>query len=82
MFEIHVCVHVYVCMFSRVQLFVNSMDCSPPDSSVSEIFQARVLEWVAISSPGDLPDLRIEPRYPESQADSLPLSHQGSPPVI
>ena len=25
------------------------MDCSPPRSSVSGIFQARVLEWVAIS---------------------------------
>ena len=25
------------------------MDCSPPDSSVHEILQARILEWVAIS---------------------------------
>ena len=29
-------------------------------------------------SPGDLPNLGIEPRSPELQADSLPLSHQGS----
>ena len=27
----------------------NTMDCSPPGSSVHGIFQARVLEWVAIS---------------------------------
>ena len=27
----------------------NPMDCSTPGSSVREIFQARVLEWVAIS---------------------------------
>ena len=27
------------------------MDCSPPDSSVHAISQARILEWVAISSP-------------------------------
>ena len=27
----------------------NPMDCSPPGSSVHEIFQARILEWVAIS---------------------------------
>ena len=27
----------------------NSMDCSPPGSSVHGIFQARILEWVAIS---------------------------------
>ena len=25
-------------------------DCSPPGSSVHEILQARILEWVAISS--------------------------------
>ena len=29
-------------------------------------------------SPGDLPDPGIEPMFPASQADSLPLSHQGS----
>ena len=28
----------------------NPMDCSPPGSSVDGIFQARILEWVAISS--------------------------------
>ena len=28
----------------------NPMDCSPPASSVYGIFQARILEWVAISS--------------------------------
>ena len=27
------------------------LDCSPPGSSAHGIFQARVLEWVAISSP-------------------------------
>ena len=26
------------------------MDCSPPGSSVHEVFQGRILEWVAISS--------------------------------
>ena len=28
----------------------NPIDCSPPGSSVHGIFQARILEWVAISS--------------------------------
>ena len=55
------------------------MDCSPPGSSVHGILQARRLEWVAIPSPGDLPDPGIEPGFPALQADSLPLSHQGSP---
>ena len=31
-------------------------DCSPPGFSIHGIFQARILEWVAISSPGDLPN--------------------------
>ena len=33
-------------------------------SSVHEIVQARVLEWVAISFSGELPDPGIEPRSP------------------
>ena len=28
------------------------MDCSPPGSSVHGVSQARILEWVAISSSG------------------------------
>ena len=27
----------------------DTIDCSPPDSSIHGIFQARILEWVAIS---------------------------------
>jgi len=31
------------------QILCNPMDCSPPGSSIHGIFQARVLEWVAIA---------------------------------
>ena len=31
------------------QTLCNATDCSQPDSSVCGIFQARILEWVAIS---------------------------------
>ena len=34
----------------------DSMDHSPPGSSVDGILQGRILEWVAILSVGDLPD--------------------------
>ena len=34
---------------SVVSRSLPSMECSPPDSSVYEIFQPRILEWVAIS---------------------------------
>ena len=40
------------------------MDCSPPGPSIHGIFQARVLEWVAISFSRDLPGPGIEPRSP------------------
>ena len=35
------------------------MNCSLPVSSVHGILQARILEWVATPSPGDLPNLVI-----------------------
>ena len=34
---------------SRLPTLCDPMDCSPPDSSVHGIFQARILKWVAIS---------------------------------
>ena len=36
------------------------MDCSPPGSSVRGISQARVLEWVAVSSSRVFPSTDIE----------------------
>ena len=47
-----VCVCVCVCMSVDAQLcptLYESMDCNLPGSSVHGIFQARILEWVAIS---------------------------------
>ena len=52
------------------------MDCSPPGSSIHGILQAKVLEWFAIPSPGNLLDTGIEPESPALQEDSLLLSHQ------
>ena len=58
-----VCVCVCVCMHTHMhthththtvskscQSICDPMDCSPPGSSVHGISQARILEWVAISS--------------------------------
>ena len=47
----YVCVCVCVCapLLSHVWLFA-AMDCSLPGSSAGGISQARILEWVAISS--------------------------------
>ena len=57
-------------VLSHVQLFCNLVDYTLPASSVHGIFQARILEWVVILSPGDLPDPGIEPGSPALQADS------------
>ena len=49
------------------------MDCIPLGSSVHGIFQARILEWIAIPFPGNLADPETEPESPALQADSLQL---------
>ena len=38
-------------MLSHIQ-YCDPRDYSPPGSSVYGIFQARIIEWVAVSSPG------------------------------
>ena len=40
--------------------FCSPIDCNPPGSSVLGTFKARILEWVSIPSPGDLPSPRIK----------------------
>ena len=60
----------------------DAMDCSLSGSSVHEILQERILEWVTMPSPGDVPDPRIKPVILVSlvlQVGSLPLGHQRSP---
>ena len=44
-----VCMKVKVLVTQLCPTLCNPMDCSPPDSSVCGIFQARTLEWVVIS---------------------------------
>ncbi|CAI9171301.1 unnamed protein product [Rangifer tarandus platyrhynchus] len=61
-------------------LFCDPMDCSLTDSSVHGIIQKRILKWVAVPSPGDLPDPGTEPRSPVLEADSLPAKPPGKTP--
>ena len=53
--------------------------CNPMDYTVHGVLQARVLEWAAFPSPGDLPNPRVKPRFPALQADSLPTELSGEP---
>ena len=74
-----VCVCVCVCMLSCIQLFCDPVACSPPVSFVYGIFQARILEWVAISfsrgssRPRDWTCVSCSGRW------RLYQRHQGSP---
>ena len=50
-----------ICVYMKVKVKLlscvwlsNRMDCSPPGSSIHGIFQARVLEWIAIYDWSDL----------------------------
>ena len=80
-----VCVYLYenekkvkVFVASHVWLFVTpwTVACQAPLS----MGFPRQEYWSGLPfpSPGDLPDPGIEPRSPTLQADSLPLSYQGS----
>ena len=52
----------HMCCAKAYPALCGPMYRSLPSSSVHGTFQARILEWRAISIPGDLPDPRIKPR--------------------
>jgi len=55
------------------------MNCSPPDSSVHGILQARILHWVAIPFSRGNPDPGFNPGHLRRRRILYCLSHQGSP---
>ena len=62
----------------------DSMDCSPPGSSVHGILQARILEWGAMPSAKGY-DLGIKPTFPASpalQVDFLPTEPNWEAPIV
>ena len=70
--------YVYIVVVLIIELFLTlhyPMDCSPSGSSVHGVFQARILEWVAIFFQGDLADLGIDPVSPALAGSFLSLSH-------
>ena len=53
--------------------------CDTMDYIVHGILQARILEWVALPSPGNFFNPGIEPRSPALQMNSLPAEPPGKP---
>ena len=70
-------IYTYICVrvqsLSCVQLFAIPWTVSLPGSSVHGIFQARILECLPFSPPGDLPNPELEPAYPALAVDALLL---------
>ena len=70
---------MYVCVCAQslqsCRTLSDRIYCTPQGSSVHGILQARILEWVAMTSPGDIPNPGIEPTSPALQVDSLLLSY-------
>ena len=54
---------VCVCALSGVLLFATPWTVAL-QAPLSMVFQARIVEWVAISSPGDLPNPGQDPTSP------------------
>ena len=55
------------------------MDCSLPGSSAHGLFQARVLQWLAISFSRDLLNPEIETRSPELAGSFFSSAPPGKP---
>ena len=57
------CVYIYIYTYAYYVVSVMSHSLQPYGLG---ILQARILEWVAMPSPGDLPDPGIKPLSPAS----------------
>ena len=71
------CLHAQQCT-----TFYDPIDCSPPGSSVHGIFQARLLEWVAISfsrEPSQPRDQTYVPASPALKGRFLTSEPPGKP---
>ena len=72
-------VFFYCCCFCLVTklcpFLCDPMNCTPQGSFVHEISQARILEWVAISSSRGSFDVGIVPVSLYWQADFIFLNH-------
>ena len=71
---------VYAQSLQSCSILWDTMDCSPPHSSVHGILQARIVEWVArgFASPGDLLTQGSNLGLLHYKSILYSLSHQGS----
>ena len=72
-------IHEPFCCLGPKYNFWDPMDSNPPGSYVHRIFQARILKWVAISSPEDLPNPGIQPSSSALAGGLLNTEPPGKP---
>ena len=72
----------HACMLSRVWLFATLWTVARQAPLSIGFSRQEYWSGLPFPSPGDLPDPGIEPRSPALQANSLPLSHLGSPRAV
>ena len=66
-------------VLSHVRLFVNPWTVAQLAPLSMGFSRQECWSGVPFPSPGDLPDLGIEPRSPALQADALPSEPPGKP---
>ena len=81
MYFCYPCFMQYVCVLvtQLCPTLCDPMDCSPPGFTIHGIFQARILELVAIFFSRDVPSPETEPASPVLQADSSLSEPLGKP---
>jgi len=73
------CTVLYAYLLNRVWLFAIPRTVAGQALLSMGILQARTLEWLSCSPPGDLLNPGIEPRSPTLQVNSLPAELLGKP---
>ena len=63
--------------FSRQEYWSGLPFPSPMDYTVHAILQGRILEWISVPFSKRSSQVRVKPRSPTFQADSLPAEPQG-----
>ena len=71
--------HTHDQLLQSCQTLCNSKDCTPQASSVHGIFQAGILEWVAMPSSGGTSWLRDRTRVSCVAGESLTAESLGKP---
>ena len=83
--QVYICVCMCAKLLQSCLTLCDPMDCSPTDSSVHGILQARILEWLPFPPPGDLRIFPTQGLNPwllcllHWQASSLPIVPPGKP---